>query len=92
MSKQHQEMLAKARGIYEAAIAELPECPKEIDSRSGCKVSWYTYATREEAEIALQHAKVQAEYYSWLGYDFGYLSPGSSIEGNAETGFTVTFP
>mgnify|MGYP003403695987 CR=1 FL=1 len=50
--------------------------PKPIRYRSGCKVGWNTYATREEAEIASAHYKEKGAESSALGYDFGYQCPG----------------
>jgi hypothetical protein len=79
------------RTEYERVKAELPPCPKPIKTESGCKVAWYTYATRQEAEIACLHARLQAEYYSYLGYDFGWQSPGYDITEVAD-GFTVVWP
>lgn len=76
---------------YEALKAELPPCPSPVKTESGCKVAWYTYATREEAEIACEHARLKADYYACLGYDFGYQSPGYGITEGPD-GFTVVWP
>ncbi len=51
--------------------------PPQQDSRVGCKVSWYIYAKREDAETAAIAAQHNATIQSELGYDFGYCSPGS---------------
>lgn len=51
--------------------------PKEVDLRSGCKVSWYYYATKEEAEAAAKIARHNADIDESLGYDFGYCWPGT---------------
>ena len=48
--------------------------------RSGCKVSWYYYAKKEDAEAAAEAARWNAQVQWNLGYDFGYQSPGSSIQ------------
>lgn len=48
--------------------------------RTGCKVSWYYYAKKEDAEQAAEVAKHNAAIQASLGYDFGYQSPGYSIQ------------
>ena len=50
--------------------------PIPVDYRAGCRVSWYYYATREEADIASVEAFQQGNRKTALGYDFGYCSPG----------------
>ena len=67
------------------------KCPEEIDSRCGCKVSWLTYATREDAEIASRFAARQAHRKAELGYDFGYLVPGTITE-HPDGTCTVVWP
>lgn len=52
---------------------QYPE-PKEY--RSGIKVSWHYYETKEEAEKCAEAAKHNAVRQRELGYDFGYCSPG----------------
>lgn len=78
--------------IYVEQLAKLPECPKPIDYRSGCKVSWYTYRTVKEAKIASEHAQLQAAYKAHLGYDFGWQNPGDIHKDHASRRYTVTFP
>jgi len=51
--------------------------PKEDGMRSGCKVGWRYYRSREDAEKASVAARHNAEIQWSLGYDFGYCSPGS---------------
>jgi hypothetical protein len=48
--------------------------------RSGCKVSWYYYAKKEDAEKAAEAARHNAAIQASLGYDFGYQSPGYRVE------------
>ena len=60
--------------------------PKHDGLRSGCKVSWYYYAKRDDAEKAAIAAKHNAEIQWSLGYDFGYCSPGSIMEVKQENG------
>lgn len=67
------------------------KCPKEIGYEGGCKVSWLTYATREDAEVASGFAAREAHRKAGLGYDFGYQSPGSITEHEDGT-FTVVWP
>ena len=51
--------------------------PKEQDCRVGCKVSWYIYDKKKDAEAASKAAKNNAILYARMGYDFGFQSPGS---------------
>ena len=51
--------------------------PKHDGLRSGCKVGWYYYRKREDAEKASEAARHNAAIQWELGYDFGYCSPGS---------------
>jgi hypothetical protein len=51
--------------------------PKADGLRSGCKVCWHYYRSREDAEAASIAAKHNAAIQWSLGYDFGYCSPGS---------------
>lgn len=56
----------------------------------GCKVSWYSFKTEEDAkkasEIAIHNAAIDASN----GYDFGFCSPGQIVKEEDGT-FTVTF-
>lgn len=67
--------------------------PKPISAETGCKVSWNTYATREEAEACAVAAKHNAVRQEALGYDFGYQSPGQidTVPGTPPT-YRVTLP
>jgi len=51
--------------------------PKEDDLRTGCKVSWHYYRSKEDAEKCAEAAKHNARIQRWEGYDFGYCAPGS---------------
>jgi hypothetical protein len=51
--------------------------PPEQAFRSGFKVSWNYYDTREDADKCAEIARNNAAYYREKGYDFGYCSPGS---------------
>lgn len=44
--------------------------------RPGCKVHWWTLATREDAERVAVAARAHARFRYAAGYDAGYLSPG----------------
>lgn len=62
-----------------------------ISKRSGCKVAWATYANREDAEKRAVFAKREAQISYDLGYDFGYLEPGTITE-LANGTFEVVLP
>lgn len=51
--------------------------PEPLKTRCGCKVSWYYYDNLKDAEECSKAARHNGEYQRWLGYDFGYCSPGS---------------
>lgn len=51
--------------------------PKHDAYRSGCKVGWYYYLKREDADQASKAAIHNAEIDAALGYDFGYQCPGT---------------
>jgi hypothetical protein len=85
---------AQEKVLYERYIkakATLPACPDSIGAWVGCKIVRYEYSTEAEARVASQHAKLDAEYKSCLGYDFGYYSGGEIIPTKAGT-FEVVFP
>lgn len=84
--------IKEAREWYNKAKSTLPPLPKHIDSRSGCKVGWYTYRTMTDAKIAAQHARLDAEWMSFLGYDFGWQVPGHIDQDKKRRRYTVTFP
>lgn len=50
--------------------------PEHQARHTGCKVSWYYYDKREDAEAASKAAMHDAEIQWRRGYDFGYCSPG----------------
>ena len=60
-----------------APVFNYPQ-PEEYDG--GCKVGWYIYSNRDDAERAAKIAIKEARYKLNLGYDFGYQSPGSISE------------
>jgi hypothetical protein len=88
LTKTQKDALQKERKRKEA---KLPPCPTPIKRDSGCKVAWYFFATKAEAEIASQHAKVWAEYKSHLGYDYGFYACGE-INESADGTWRVVFP
>lgn len=63
--------MAKKRTFYYESY------PPTEDTRTGCKVGWRTYATREEAEACSKAARHNAAIQAGFGYDFGYCAPGS---------------
>lgn len=65
--------------------------PTPIKSASGCKVGWYTYDNRADAEAASAVARADASRMRNLGYDFGYCIPGTMTE-RADGTFVVTVP
>jgi hypothetical protein len=84
--------MSEMYALYEQEVAKLPKKPKHIDSMAGCKVGWYVYRTMKEAKIASLHARLEGEYRSMLGYDFGYCSPGEISVNHKKRRYTVTFP
>ncbi len=46
------------------------------DWESGCKVSWGTYTTLEDAQEAALAAEYNGRIDASRGYDFGYQMPG----------------
>lgn len=48
-----------------------------IRYRSGCKVCWYIFASKEIAEEASKVALLLAVEAAKQGFDFGYQSPGA---------------
>ena len=51
--------------------------PKPDVYRGGCKVSWHYYKDEATAKKAVEAAIHNAKIDESLGYDFGYVSPGS---------------
>ncbi len=88
-------LTADQRKTLEAAFkqcqAELPPCPNPVKVQAGCKVSWRMFATEEEAKVASEHAKLEAEYYSYFGYDYGYFR-GGEISKCGDGTWSVVFP
>lgn len=60
-----------------STTAPSTQAPEPVNFRVGCKVMWNYYKTREEAEIAAQHARAEARERAAQGFDFGYCAPGS---------------
>ena len=48
-----------------------------VSQRSGCKVGWDVYDNEDEARAAAVFQASERERKFALGYDFGYLWPGS---------------
>tara|TARA_R100001163_G_C4974548_1_gene133147 strand:- start:272 stop:499 length:228 start_codon:yes stop_codon:yes gene_type:complete len=65
--------------------------PKPIRFEVGCKVSWYTYATEEEAKVVSAIADLEAIKQARQGFDFGYCCPGD-IRKEDDGAWTVTIP
>jgi len=65
--------------------------PKYVSSRTGCKVSWFTYVTKAEAEAAAKVAEAQAKELWAVGFDFGFMCPGDITELKDGT-FEVVIP
>lgn len=51
-----------------------------VRTRSGCKVGWEYYSTREFAEARVERAREHAARQAAEGYDFGYSVPGEITE------------
>jgi hypothetical protein len=58
--------------------------------RSGIKVAWLLYDSKENAMECSPIAYREGIYYANQGYDFGYQSPGSVRE--VKDGWEVTIP
>jgi hypothetical protein len=91
-TKEQEAEIEAVRAEYKRLKALLPPMPKHIDSRSGCKVGWYVYKSMKEAKIASQHFKLDAEWHWYLGYDFGYLTPGDIQTDHKKRRYTVVSP
>ena len=65
--------------------------PEHVSIRCGCKVSWLTYKDLKAAEAAAEAAKYNADIQWSLGYDFGYMTPGS-IETKPDGTYEVCIP
>ena len=50
--------------------------PKPIRTEYGCKVSWYSYRTKDEAQFVAEVAHAQGQWLEDAGFDFGYMTPG----------------
>jgi hypothetical protein len=57
--------------------AEMMGYPNPIKLRVGCKVSWYYYRTKKEANKASHRAETRAKIKEAQGYDWGYQTPGN---------------
>ena len=88
MNKAQEKALRKE---YEKVKATLPPCPKHISSWSGFKIERRKYNTEAEAKVASEHARLEAEYQSYFGYDFGWFNGGEIIP-TKEGNFEVVFP
>jgi hypothetical protein len=72
-------------------MSDRMEYPSADDYRSGIKVGWRTYKTREEADRCATAAKHNAIIDRAAGYDFGYNMPGT-VEATADGRFEVCIP
>lgn len=63
-----------------------------IEREAGCKVAWYVFDDRAEAEAAAEEARNRAYRKGNLGYTFGSVSPGNirEFERNGQTVWEVT--
>ena len=50
--------------------------PKPVAKRSGCKVSWAYYRTKEDADACSKAAYANSLIAASEGFDFGYQAPG----------------
>jgi len=51
-----------------------------LKTRSGIKVSWRYYGTKEEALADSSTARAEGEHWEQYGYEYGYCVPGSVRE------------
>jgi hypothetical protein len=51
--------------------------PEPQARRSGCKVGWYYYSDKADADKCAVVARRDAERQLDIGYDFGYCWPGT---------------
>ena len=65
--------------------------PAHLDVKYGCRVCWYRFENRKLAEQAAKAAIHNASLDAALGYDFGFVQPGSISENDDGT-FTVITP
>lgn len=54
--------------------------PEHQGCETGCKVSWFFYEDREQAELAAEAARRNAITLEGRGFDFGFQSPGQITE------------
>lgn len=82
----------KAGRAYVEAVKKYVPMPAhpQVSCRGGCKVSWATYATEEQAREVAEWAEKRAEQKAEQGYDFGYQCPGSITK--TDKGFEVCLP
>lgn len=67
-------------------------CPEADAYRGGCKVSWYGYRRKVDAEKASKYARHWAIIRSNQGYDFGWLWPGDISKKGEDGLYWVTMP
>ena len=65
--------------------------PTPVRKEHGCKVSWYTYRTRDEALFISPLAYERGQWLEDEGFDFGYMIPGS-ISQEDDGLWTVVIP
>jgi hypothetical protein len=71
-------------------VQYMPYPSNYVALRSGSKVGWRTYATREDAEACAKAARHNARIQEEYGFDFGFQCPGEIRE--VAAGFEVTLP
>jgi len=67
------------------------EYPPHTHKRSGCKVGWINFKTKELAEEGSKAARINSRIKWDQGFDFGYQDPGKITEEDDGT-FTVCIP
>ena len=66
------------------------EMPKPVRIESGCRVGWYYYSTREDAETVSTWAREAGARAEAMGYDHGFCTVGEIKE--IDGLFCVTVP
>lgn len=66
------------------------KAPKHVKIDSRCRVILYAYRTLDDAKIASEIARKQAEREAYLGFDYGFCTIGEIQEWDDL--YWVTFP
>lgn len=72
-------------------MRDYKQYPPHTIKRTGIKVCWYNFATKELAEKAAKIALYNADIAVSRGYDFGYNYPSDTIKEDDGT-YTVCVP